>query len=191
MNLFEFVLVMVSLVIAIGVTHLLQHVSQLVRLRTEIEFGAVPLIWMVTLFLYAVAYWWALWDWRALEWTFPRFFFLLLAPTLLYVGITLLAAPEAARARGSTVTSFETVRRPFFLVLATFQALVSFDGWILGAEPFWNRLRWLQAGLFTLYLVGAAAQRPAAQKLVAVVVLCILTFLTFGLRYFAGAFGPG
>ena len=191
MSLFEFVLVMVSLVIAIGVTHLLRHVSQLVRLRAEVELGAVPLMWMVILFLYAVGYWWALWDWRVLEWTFPGFFFLLLSPMLLYVAITLLAAPEAARARGSTLTAFETIRRPFFLVLATFQVLVSFDGWILGAEPFWNRLRWLQAGLFTMYLVGAAAPRPPAQKLVAIAVLTTLTFITFGLRYLPGAFGPG
>ena len=156
MSLFEFVLVMVSLVIAIGVTHLLRHVSQLVRLRAEVELGAVPLLWMVTLFLYAVGYWWALWDWRVLEWTFPGFVFLLLAPMLLYLAITLIAAPEAAKARGSTVTAFETIRRPFLLVLAAFQVLVSFDGWVLGTEPIWNQLRWVQTGLFAMYVVGVA-----------------------------------
>jgi hypothetical protein len=191
MSLFEFVLVMVSLVIAIGVTHLLRHASQLVRLRGRVELGWMPLLWMATLFLYAVSYWWALWDWRVLEWTFPGFFFLLLAPTLLYVGISLLAAPEAATVGGSTITAFETIRRPFFVILAVFQLLVSFDGWIMGSEPLWNQLRWLQAALFGFCVLGAANSRPAAQGLVAVGVFLLLIFGNFVFRYLPGAFGSG
>ncbi len=34
------------------------------------------------------------------------------------------------------------------------QVLVSFDGWVLGTEPFWNLLRWLQLLFLAFYVLG-------------------------------------
>lgn len=80
MVLFEFILVMVSLVLAIGVTHLLQGVVEVVRYRETLELYWVPFAWAATLFVLAAGHWWSLWDMRGVEWTFPGFFFLLLPP---------------------------------------------------------------------------------------------------------------
>lgn len=67
MSLFEFVLVMVSLVLAIGVTHLLHEIASIVRHRDTLTVHWIPLAWIATLFLYSVSYWWALWDFQGLS----------------------------------------------------------------------------------------------------------------------------
>lgn len=153
MSLFEFVLVMVSLVLAIGVTHLLREIASIVRHRDTLTVHWIPLAWIATLFLYSVSYWWALWDFQSLTWTFPGYFFLLVAPTLLYIAISLLVSADVAVPGTSLLDSFERVRAPFFWLMALFQILVTWDGWVFGVEPAWNSLRFPQVGLLAAYLV--------------------------------------
>ena len=190
MSLFEFVLVMVSLVLAIGVTHLLREVAAIVRHRDSLELDWIPLTWVATLFLYAVSYWWALWDFRELEWTFPGFFFLLIAPTLLYVAISLVVSADVAGPGASLTTSFERVRFPFMVVLGVFQILVTWDGAAFGTEPVWNVLRALQLLLLGAIILGASSSSRKIQGVAAAVTFGALLFVTFGLRFVPGAFGP-
>jgi len=51
-----------------------------------------------------------------LEWTFPGFFFLLLAPTLLYIALSLIVSADVTVPGASLATSFERVRFPFMVV---------------------------------------------------------------------------
>lgn len=189
MSLFEFILVMISLVLAIGVTHLLQSVASMVRLRRTLQADWVVVTWMATLFLLSAAYWWSLWDFRGLEWTFPAFFYLLLAPTLLYVGVSLLIGAGDPALRGSAGESFEQVRLPFLGVMGLFHVLASVDGLLLGAETAWNSLRFVQLMTFAAYGAGMLWAERRVQRLVAGAVLGIYLFNVFGLRYLPGAFG--
>lgn len=190
MSLFEFVLVMVSLVLAIGVTHLLREIASIVRHRDTLTVHWIPLAWIATLFLYSVSYWWALWDFQSLTWTFPGYFFLLVAPTLLYIAISLLVSADVAVPGTSLLDSFERVRAPFFWLMAPFQILVTWDGWVFGVEPAWNSLRFPQVGLLAAYLVGAFSAHRRVQGVVATAAFGLLAFLLFVLRFLPGAFGP-
>lgn len=190
MSLFEFVLVMVSLVLALGVTHLLREIASIVRHRDTLGVHWIPLAWIATLFLYSVSYWWALWDFQSLSWTFPGYFFLLVAPTLLYIAISLLVSADVAGPGASLIDSFERVRAPFFGLMAVFQILVTWDGWVFGVEPAWNSLRLLQGGLLAAYLLGAFSASRRVQGFVAAAALALLAFLLFVLRFLPGAFGP-
>jgi hypothetical protein len=69
-DLFSFILVMVSLVLAIGVTHLVHGVASLIRLRGRTAIEPLPLVWAASLFLVAAIYWWSLWDFRNVDWRF-------------------------------------------------------------------------------------------------------------------------
>jgi hypothetical protein len=191
MSLFEFVLVMVSLVLAIGITHLLQAAARIVRHRQVVKLDWVPLLWMATLFLYSVSYWWSLWDFRDVEWTFPGFFFLLIPPTLLYVALSLVVSADFTTAGMSLSESFERIRRPFLATIGVFQFLVTWDGWVFRSEPVWNQLRWLQLALIALLILGTISSVRRIQALVALGVFIVLNLLVFVLRFFPGAFGPG
>ena len=123
MSLFEFILVMMSLVLAIGVTHLLQEIAVIVQYRDTLQLDWVVITWGASLFVVSAIYWWSLWDFRALQWTFPGFFFLLLAPTLLYVAVSLLVSADVTEPGISLAAHFERIRLPFLIVMTLFHIL--------------------------------------------------------------------
>ncbi len=190
MSLFEFILVMVSLILAIGVTHLLRGVAAIVQNRETLQLDWVPLTWAASLFILSALHWWSLWDFRVVEWTFPDFFFVLLAPTFLYVAVSILVSPDLAAPGNSMAASFERVRLPFMVVMVALALATGWDGWVLGVEPAWNSLRIVQVGVIGTLLVGAASSKRVIQQCVAVAILGIFFVVAFVLRYLPNAFGP-
>jgi len=188
MEIFEFVLVMVSLVLAIGFTSLLSVVASMISHRQSRKIEWYPLIWIATLFLYVPGYWWSLWDFRSVAWTFPAYFFLLLMPTCLYIAMSLLGEALDSEDDTSRVEAFDQVRIPFFVALIIMQITGALDGWLLSVEPILNALRWVQIILVLFFIAGAISPRLAVQKVVAVVNLVLMIFAMFGLRYMPGAF---
>jgi hypothetical protein len=184
-NLFDFVLIMVSLVLAIGVTNLVQGCSELIRRRAHVRLQPIALIWAASLFLVAALYWWSLWDLRGAEWHFPDFFFMLLAPTLFHVGASLLVSTNSSE-RSST---FEAIRVPFMLTMAAFTTIVTWDGWVVGAEPAWTPYRPIQLWSIGLYLAGVVLDSNRAQYVIAWLVFVTYTVAGFFFRFLPGAFG--
>lgn len=190
MGLFEFVLVMVSLILAIGVTQLLREMALIIRHKNALVLDWAPLVWFATLFLYALGYWWSLWDFREVQWTYPGYFFLVLSPTLLYVAISLLASTDVSIEGFSLQSSFESVRVPFLLTVAAFQLIGSWDGWLFAVEPVWNLLRATQVGLVLTCVAGTFSPSAKLQKIVSLSEFGLLVFAMFFLRFLPGAFGP-
>ena len=188
-DLFSFILVMVSLVLAIGVTHLVQGVAGLVRLRDAARIEPLPLVWAVSLFLVAAIYWWSLWDLRAAEWRFPLFVYMLLAPTLLHVAASLLVSAEAVADGATMEAEFTRVRVPFMVVMAVFSVFVMLDGWVVGVEPAWTVYRPVQLWTVGLYGAGAVLGGVRAQRVIAGLVLVTYVVAGFFFRFLPGAFG--
>ncbi len=191
MDIFEFVLVMVSLVLAIGLTGLLREVSKMISDRKIRRFDWVRLIWIAILFLYVVSYWWSMWDFREVEWTFPSYVFLLLVPTLLYIAMDLMVRCGASTGATTPAEAFEGIRVPFFATMFVVQMFGTWDDWLLSVAPIWTPLRWLQIVVILLFASGAFVSRPAAQKAIAIAAFALIVFGMFGLRYLPGALGPG
>ena len=190
MTLFEFILVMVSLVLAIGVTHVLQGIVNIVRRREAIALEWVRLVWAASLFFASAVYWWSLWDFRLAQWTYGAFFFVLLAPTSLFTAISLLFSPETTSSTTSRYVPFEDIRPLFMAVMLAYSVVWSADGWMLGVETTWNAMRVPQFVTSVIFLVGIVASRRIAQ-IIAVLWLLSSLFTGFGPRFEPGAFGPG
>lgn len=188
-DIFSFILVMVSLVLAIGVTHLVHGVASLIRLRGSTRLEPLPLVWAASLFLVAAIYWWSLWDFRRVDWRFHHFFYLLLAPTLLHVAASLLVSTDAVAAGANLRSEFDRIRVPFMLVMAAFSIVVAFDGWIVGVESFWLGYRPIQLWTVGLYVAGATLAGVRVQRIVAGLVLVTYLAAGFFFRYVPGAFG--
>ncbi len=180
---------MVSLVLAIGVTHLLQGVVTVVRYRETLAPDWVPVAWAASLFLTSALYWWSLWDFRTAQWTFPTFLFVLLAPTLLYVAISLLVSADVTTAADSHTANFERIRVPFMTVMLVFTSVWSVDGWLLGVEPAWIGPRIPQIGVAVTLLVGALSPRRMIQQVVAGTYLAAMVGGGIFVRYQPGVFG--
>jgi hypothetical protein len=187
MSIFEFVLVMASLIMALGVTLLLRHVAAVIRYRTSIELYWVPLVWMALQFVAVTWVWWSLWDFAAVEWTYPRFFFLLAGPTVQFIAISMLVSTDVSKPNASLSENFSAIRLPFMLVLAVFLVFVSLDGWVFGVEPLWNSLRLLQVAMLILYLIAAVSSKPIVQKTIVIGFVGLFIYGLLFLRYLPGA----
>lgn len=187
-DIFSFILVMVSLVLAIGVTHLVQGVAGLIRHRDRVRLEPLPLVWAASLFLVAAIYWWSLWDFRSVDWRFHHFFYLLLAPTLLHVAASLLVPTDPGETGVDLQRQFDQVRIPFMLLMAAFSIVVAIDGWIVGVESLWTEYRPIQIWAAGLYIAGAALPGSRAQNIIAGLMLITYFFGGFIFRFAPGAY---
>jgi len=87
MTLYEHLSVLFSIVIGLGLTHLLANVTQLVQARDRVRVHWLPITWAVLVFVGLVQWWWSSFTFRTREtWNFFYFLFLLLRPVTSYLS---------------------------------------------------------------------------------------------------------
>jgi hypothetical protein len=85
---FEYLSVLVSIVIGLGISHLLSGAARLIQLRRRARLYLPTLAWMAILFLLNVQIWWVAFDRRdTQDWNFFEFLLYLLIP----VGVVVLS----------------------------------------------------------------------------------------------------
>ena len=86
MSLFEYIMVLTSIIIGLGITELLTGLVRIFRSTHEEGFFFPQAMWGLFLFFHLIIIWWTRWDLRdSLEWTFLELLLSLTAPTLLYI----------------------------------------------------------------------------------------------------------
>lgn len=84
---FDYLSVLISIVLGLGLTELLSSVHRLVQARDRVTFHWLPLLWSGLIFVALVQWWWAAFGLhRQLEWNFFFFLLILLIPVLLYLA---------------------------------------------------------------------------------------------------------
>jgi len=121
-NAFEYLSVLISIILALGMTRLLGGVGEMLQARSRRRVYWVHAIWIVNLFLGLVIQWWILYRWRNQQpWTFFLFIFVLIAPTLLYLASLLLFPREADIDRAVDYKAhYYANHRAFFILVALF-----------------------------------------------------------------------
>ena len=88
MSLFEFLMVLVSLIIGLGVAELLSGVAQAIRHRKSINFYWVHITFILIVFVALLQQWWEIWGVREVaSWTFAGLLMMLGGP----IGLFLIA----------------------------------------------------------------------------------------------------
>ncbi len=83
-NRFDFLSVLVSIIIALGISHILASAARLIRRRGKVRLYLPTTVWMVTLLLLQVQVWWVAFYRRDIvHWTFFGFLLYLLIPILI------------------------------------------------------------------------------------------------------------
>lgn len=91
MSLFEYLGVLISVVMGLGITHLLTGVSKVIHHRKTIEIYWVHLVWTINVLLYILTIWWGMFWWSALsEWSYFQFLFITLYAIVLFLMATML-----------------------------------------------------------------------------------------------------
>jgi len=76
MGAFEYLSVLISIILALGMTRVLGGVGEMLQARSRHRIYWVHVIWIVNLFLYLVIAWWIFYRWRDQQpWTFYLFLF--------------------------------------------------------------------------------------------------------------------
>lgn len=122
---FEYLSVLVSIIVGLAITQLLSGAARLIQLRGRVRPHATTLCWMVFLFLLDTQIWWAAFFRRyAQDWNFFMFLFYLLMPILAFL-LSYLVLPELGDEDEIDLAANFEGNRPWFFGLAALMLATS------------------------------------------------------------------
>jgi hypothetical protein len=138
MNAFEYLSVLISIILALGMTRVLAGVGEMLHARTHRRIYWVHVVWIVNLFIYLVVAWWIFYRWRnQQEWNFYLFVFVLISPTLLYLASMLLFPPETSTDESIDYKKhYYANHRAFFAIFGMFAVVDVADTLLKGIPHF-------------------------------------------------------
>jgi hypothetical protein len=138
MGAFEYLSVLISIILALGMTRVLGGVGEMLQARSLRRIYWVHAIWIINLFLYLVIAWWIFYRWRNQQpWTFLLFVFVLISPTILYLASLLLFPRESDVDRAIDFkTHYYANHRAFFILFALFTPVDIVDSLLKGIPHF-------------------------------------------------------
>jgi len=185
MDIFEFIVGMISVILALAIAQLFIGVSDLVQRRDRVSFFLPHSVWATVLFLLAFLHWWSLWTFKDLDWNFAMFFYSLLGPSLMFFAITILNPRDRGEDSLDLAEYFMDTRRYFLGVMLVVFLLVTFDGPLFGTEQFFSSLKIAQ-GIGTACIIwGIVSDNRRAHAIVSLAVLGSLIAVG-GLRFLPG-----
>jgi hypothetical protein len=163
MDPFSYLSVLISIILALGMTRVLAGVGEMLQTRSRRRLYWVHAIWVVNLFLYLVVAWWIFYRWRNQQpWTFFLFIFVLISPTILYLASIVLFPPESSLDEFVNYkTHYYSNHRVFFVLFAVFSPVDFVDTLLKGISHLvaLGPLYFISSILFFAGLVIAAITR--------------------------------
>lgn len=136
MSLFEFLMVLVSLIIGLGIAELLVGIAKTIRNRKEIQLYWIHLVFVAVIFLALLQQWWEIWGIRETEsWTFFGLLMMLGGPIGLFL-ISHLIFPERISKTDYRAFYYNELRPVLLIGIMTVIASVTFRPVILGEALF-------------------------------------------------------
>jgi len=85
---FDFIAVALSIILGLGITHLLSSAVRIVIARKRVRLDWIPFTWAFCIFALHLQYWWAIYELNTIhtEWTLGFFLSFIAAAVLLYVA---------------------------------------------------------------------------------------------------------
>ena len=171
MSLFEFIVGMISVILALAVAQLFVGIAELMQRRDQVRFYLPHTLWLISLFLVTFLHWWSLWTFKDLPWNFGMFFFSLLGPSLMFFAATVINPRYRTKDDIDLEAHFQDIRQMFFVVIIAMLLLFTLDGPLFGTEPPINGIRGGQAIILLGCIAGLIFARKAIQVLASLMML--------------------
>src|SRR5436309_12666562 len=135
---FEYLSVLISIILALGMTRVLGGVGEMLQARSHRRIYWLHAIWIINLFVYLVVAWWIFYRLPNHQpWTFLLFLFVLISPTILYLASLLLFPRESDVDRAIDYkTHYYANHRAFFILFALFTPVDILDSLLKGIPHF-------------------------------------------------------
>ena len=174
MQMFEYLIVLISIVIGLALTHLMQGVAGLIQNPKRTQIWWVHLVWVAYLFLSVVFWWWWEFQLQHIEtWTFSIYLFVVFYAFYLYL-ICAVVFPRDLEGYDGYEDYFLTRRGWFFGLLIGWSVIDMIDTWIKGPDYFASlgaTALVFNAVLILSSVIGIAVRRGWVQATIAVVQL--------------------
>ena len=114
---FEYIALLASIVIALGITRIFTGIGRIIQLRNKVKIYWVHMLWVGNVFLWLLLNWWILYRWRTFEsWTFFLFIFVLVSPSIAFI-LSVLLLPEPIE-KGMDLKAYLYDNSKWFFILA-------------------------------------------------------------------------
>lgn len=180
LNAGEYLSVLVSIIVGLGLSHLLASVGKLLSRRRRVRVYLPAVASAALVFLAHVQFWWGSFDFgERIESNFFAFLVFLLTPILLYL-IAVLVLPELDQDESGEVSLREHYyeARPWFYGLA---ALIPVATAVRNAgfqgDPFWNADRPFEAVFLLIALAGALTGSERVHRVIPFAMLALFTVM--------------
>jgi hypothetical protein len=176
---FNWIAVVVSLILGLGVARLLISAVGIFRARRRAILDWPPLVWAATIFLQQVAFWWSLEEAasRVATWTLPSFLLLVLLVLNLFFAASLILPADELGEGESLRTYFETDGRWALASLAIFNGIVGLMNFAIRNQGRLSEQVVLNLLLVTVSLAGCFGSR----RIQALAALGCLPIIAWGL----------
>jgi hypothetical protein len=180
---FEYVTVLMSIVIAYAISEILSGWGQLLRMRRHVRPWWPHTLWTLLVLLLLMQVWWGTWEYRHLELDRFAALLMLVAPQLAAVIAVSILMPDLTKREVDLRAHFMENRRWFFVFAAlTVALLVAVDAFI-GGQPVLHAENGIRVAAIGL-LLGLSRSESERVHQVALVVLyaLLLLFIRFAFR---------
>jgi hypothetical protein len=111
---FDYLSVLLSIVLGLALTQLLTGVARLIKARDRVRLYSPPIVWMAILFVVIVQSWWAMFSLREHnEWTILGFLVVMVHPVVLFLMVELLM-PEVNQQQDVDLANAYERQAPLF-----------------------------------------------------------------------------
>ena len=174
MQMFEYIIVLISIVIGLALTHLMQGIAGLIQHPGRDRMWWVHRVWVAYMFLCTVFWWWVEFRLQNIQaWTFSTYFFVIFYAFYVYL-ICAMLFPKDLEGYAGYKDYFLSRRRWFFGLQIGWLVLDLIDTRIKGADYFASLgVEYVVVGvvLALSYLIGLITRRERVQAVIAIAVL--------------------
>ena len=175
MSRFEYLSVLISIVIALGITEVTISWGRLLQHRSRVRFSALQLFWSTFLLFLMVQFWWGFWDYRTVDdWSLASLLILVAEVIALVLCAIVLSPGRVISGDIDLKDLYYENARPFFLLAAVFLALSTVGNTFVLGLPFGhteNLIRLVGIGLATFVASSTDRRVHTGFPILAVVLL--------------------
>jgi hypothetical protein len=167
MDQFNYLAVLISIILGLGITQLLSGFGRWIEHRASFRAYAPAICWAFVLLVIQVQCWWAMFGLREqTDWTFLKFMVVLLQPIILYLQ-AIVVLPGASSTTLDLRSNYYAQRGWFFgLMIALLAASVTKDLILYGALPEANNLVF-HGLMLGIAAIAMATRRPRVHEVIA------------------------
>jgi len=172
---FEYVSVLISIILGLGITFVLTGTAEIIKRLGSIQHYWPYHVWIVLVFVLHIQEWWAIYELRPIaRWNLLSFLFVLLYPILLFVLANLLFPSKWSKKNLDLRTFYFTNYPKFFLIVVLMSGVSILQNISLTHYNLSDQLVQVIVGVTFLSLLLKRTESSVVHALLAVVMLALM-----------------